>query len=826
MKQALPPFSLPKSALAVSLLMGVAGGMAFGQPGPVPAGPNRTVPGSQAAAFAHVFSEGEEVVVRLPADARGKASQWVTADERGRSVASGVMAAAADSVSLGKAATGWYRVGFRNAAGVEVGWSTAAVLARAALPTRADSPIGVDSATAWFARNDAVRQEHFAILAAMARVNWVRDRMAWGEAEPRPGEFAAATSYDTAADLQARHGLRVLQVFHGTPSWATEPGLDGGPNPGRRFPRDLRFLHAFCREMGTRYRGKVQAWEPWNEANIDVFGGHTTDEMCALQKAAYLGFKAGDPSLTVGWNVFAGSPNATSADLILANEADACMDTFNIHSYSPVESYPAEFTHTRRAAVGKPIWISECGIHVRSTGPKPWGDLTAEEAWRQACFVPASFATSLCSGVNRHFFFILGNYMEGDVQFGLLREDMTPRPGYCALAAVGRFLDGATCLGRLPIRADSAARVVAFRAYPDGVESDVLVAWAASGEAAAGPAITANAVYDLMGRPVAGGRLAKLGAAPVFAVMQPGTAAALGLEKPLPVAGPREVKPSTVVLQPQFPLATRNLEAQAHRLAAGHTAAIPIHAYNFGAAKAAGRITVTNLPAGWRAEPASWETDISPMDRSEQTLRLTLPASGVELINGAAITLRGDFGAAEHPVLQFRVIADLATIKPVGSRSIAAALRADAWQDNIVGGGTLTHLPEPGGMRFNMSFGEADPWSYPLLTLDADDVPAAPIEGLRFTLQMHEGSGAVRVQLVEESGAAYIADTGADAALRTPQTIVVTLTNAAWGAWSKPDPDGALRLASIRRVMIGLNGERHSKAAFSVRDLTWVSYAR
>jgi hypothetical protein len=365
---------------------------------------------------------------------------------------------------------------------------------------------------------------------------------------------------------------------------------------------------------------------------------------------------------------------------------------------------------------------------------------------------------------------------------------------------------------------------VAFRAYPDGVESEVLVAWAASGEAAAGPEITAIAVYDLMGRPVAGGRLAKLGAAPVFAVMQPGTAAALGLEKPLPVAGPREVKPSTVVLQAQFPLATRNLEAQAHRLAAGHTAAIPIHTYNFGSAKAAGRITVTNLPAGWRVEPASWETDISPMDRSEQTLHLTLPASGAELINGAAITLRGDFGAAEHPVLQFRVIADLATIKPVGSRPIAAALRADAWQDNIVGGGTLTHLPEPGGMRFNMSFGESDPWSYPLLTLDADDVPAAPIEGLRFTLQMHEGSGAVRVQLVEESGAAYIADTGADAALRTPQIIVVSLKNAAWGAWSKPDPDGALRLASIRRVMIGLNGERHSKAAFSVRDLEWVNY--
>jgi hypothetical protein len=801
-----------------------AGGAVSGQAAPAPVGAARSLPDPRAGAFAHVFTEGADVVVVLPAEVRGKAGRWIATDERGQIKAAGAVPAADESVSLGQATIGWYRVGFQDAAGAEIGWTTAAVLARATLPTRADSPVCVDSATAWFARNDAVRQEHFAILAALARVNWVRDRMAWGEAEPRPGEFAAATSYDTSAELQARHGLRVLQVFHGSPQWATDPSLDSGPNPGRRFPRDLRQLYAFCREMGTRYRGKVQAWEPWNEANIDGFGGHTTDEMCTLQKAAYLGFKAGDPDLIVGWNVYAGSPNAVDADLILGNQADACMDTFNIHSYSPVENYPQEFTHTRLANVGKPIWISECGIHVRSPGPKPWGDLTAEEAWRQACFIPASYATSLFAGVNRHFFFILGNYMEGDVQFGLLRQDMTPRPGYCALAAVGRFLDGATCLGRLPVGAGATARVVAFRAYPDGVESDVLIAWAASGEAAVGPALKANAVYDGLGRPVAAERLASLTAEPVFAVLAPGAASALGLEKPLPVAGPREGKPCTVVLQAQFPLATRDLQAQAHRIAAGQTAAVPIHLYNFGNAKTSGRITVTDLPATWRAEPASWSVDIASMDRAEQTLQITLPASGPELIKGTTLTLRGDFGTAGKPVLQFRIVADVTTVTPLESRPIAAALRADAWQDNTVGGSTLTHQPETGGMRFNMSFGEADPWSYPLLTLDPADIPDPRSEGLRFTLQMHEGSGAVRVQFVEESGASYIVDTGADAALRTPQTIVVCLANARWGSWSKPDPDGALRLESIRQVMVGINAERNAKTAYSVRDLQWVRY--
>ena len=806
-------------------MMGIAGGFATGQTVPAPARPEGPRAGGPAAAFAQVFTEGEEVVVCVPADARGNASGWVASDEQGRAVASGTVASEAASISLGQASLGWLRVGFRNAAGAEVGWSSAAVLARAALPTRADSPVGVDCATAWFARNDAQRQERFAILAAMARVSWVRERMTWGDVEPKPGELATATTYDSAAEMQARHGLRVLQVFHSTPPWAVDPSLDSGPNPARRFPRDLRQLHAFCREMATRYHGKVQAWEPWNEANADTFGGHTTEEMCSLQKAAYLGFKAGAPSLSVGWNVYADSPDAVGADLILGNEADASMDTFNVHSYSPVENYPVEFTHTRRAAAGKPIWISECGIHVRSTGSKPAGELSAEESWRQACFIPASFATSLFSGVSRHFFFILGNYMEGDIQFGLLREDMTPRPGYSALAAVGRFLDGAACLGRVPIRTDSSARVVAFRAYPDGVESDVLVAWAAS-SAAAGPAVKASAVYDCLGRRVEVGRLKTLGTAPVFVVMEPGTAAGLGLEKPLSVAAPRGLKPSSVVLQAQFPLATRDLQRQAHRLAAGRGSAIPVHTYNFGGGQARGRISVTQLPAGWRVEPSSWAVDIAPMGRAGQTLQLTLPASGPGLINGAAITLRGEFGETPSPVLQFRVIADLATLVPVATHPIAAALRATAWRDNIVGGGILTHLAEPGGMRFDMRFGEADPWSYPLLTLDPADVPAATVDALRFTLQMHDGRGTVRVQIVGESGAAYIVDTGADAGLRTPQRVVIPLANPSRAWWSPAGPPGGLRIGAIRSLMLGINAERNSKAAYSIRDLEWVTYTR
>jgi len=261
----------------------------------------------------NVFLLGESVNIELPEEAWSKAVNWRVLDDRRAVVRRGsIDDKKPDSksfVNVGGLGIGWYRIEFLDAAGEIVGWTTAAVLARLAEPVPQNSPVCVDSATSWFAPNNAVRQERFARLAALAGANWIRDRMSWAGAQTGPKKFSQNTTYDTAATLQARHGLKVLQVFHGTPGWAIDKQLDGQRASGR-FPRDLRDLYRFCKAMAQRYEGRVLAWEPWNEANITVFGGHTIDEMCTHQKAAYLGFKAGTPNLTVCWNVVRGRWNA------------------------------------------------------------------------------------------------------------------------------------------------------------------------------------------------------------------------------------------------------------------------------------------------------------------------------------------------------------------------------------------------------------------------------------------------------------------------------------------------------------------------------------
>lgn len=596
----------------------------------------------------NIFLLGEDVTFNAPAGA----AKWRMLDDAGKTVAEGT----GQAVCAGKLGIGWYRAEFGDAQGNTQGWTTAAVLAPLTTPTPQDSPICLDSATAWFASDDPVKQERFARLAALAGANWIRDRMSWSGFERTKGEFARNTTYDSSADVQSQHGLKTLQVFHHTPGWASRPELDG-PNPGSRFPRDLRDEYAFCKAMAKRFKGRVQAWEPWNEANIPNFGGHTIDEMCSLQKAAYWGLKAGEPEVIACWNVFAGGGSTLHTEGVLKNEAWPYFDTYNIHTYDPPRAYLKEFANARDAASGRPIWLSECGIGLHFIKDSSTGELTPDQEQEQARFIARSYASSLYAGVSRHFFFILGNYLENVNQFGLLRHDQTPRPGYVALAAVGRLLAGARPLGQVLPQGLDGPYVYAFRAYPDGEERDVLVLWSEKPmDNPVKPPAKLESVHDYLGREVAAQWPAKLDMAAFFVVAPKGASQNLHLESPPPLSGQREGRPSPIVMQVQMPVSAVRLDRQAYEIAPEKDVDVPIILYNFGSTPATGSIHMEEIPAAWRASVDTGTLQLAPMERKEIPLHIRLSAQGPETTSGGWITLRGDFGAADRPVLSFRLL--------------------------------------------------------------------------------------------------------------------------------------------------------------------------
>jgi hypothetical protein len=574
--------------------------------------------------------------------------------------------APANRLELGPLGVGWYRVEFGSTTQADLAWTTLAVLPRLRVPVPADSPIAVDSASAWFARDDVEQQKRLANLAALAGVSWVRDRLRWRDLQPEAGPLTPApTSYDTSAEAQRAAGLQVLQVFHDTPPWARDTA-----NAGGRFAPDLRRAYDVGRALAIRFKGRVAAWEPWNEANVATFGGHTVDQMCSWQKAAWLGFKAGDPEVIVGWNATAAVPTPAHTEGVVANETWPYFDTYNIHTYDWSHAYADLWKPAREAAGGRPLWITEADRGTPHLKNPPWFDQEPRLERLKAEWLAQAYASSLFAGAVRHFHFILGHYHEPNaVQFGLLRLDLTPRPAYVALAAVGRCLAGARPLGRW--RPGQEVQVYAFRAHPDGQERDVLVVWAEKEVDWPGRGTTTadwklpsqlsvQGVADYLGRsrrtfP------APLTSAPVFVFLPPGQAATLPLEAPPAQAARRPGNPSPVVLQLSLPrTVVRRVEdlpwseGYAYQARPGQPLKLKLHVYNFATNTAEGRLQVVRQPSGWETVLAAQDFRVEPMQRGELPGTLRIP-EGAAASDGWVV-MRADCGPQGQPALAFRVL--------------------------------------------------------------------------------------------------------------------------------------------------------------------------
>lgn len=132
----------------------------------------------------------------------------------------------------------------------------------------------------------------------MAKVNeagfgWVRVQLQWSELEPAPGKYNTAP-YDTIIGAAENGGANVLVSVVKAPAWASPSRPGALPEDTRAFGRTMAFL-------ATRYQGRVQAWEIWNEQNLagEVGGLVEVAPYFETLKAGYGGVKSADPGAFV-----------------------------------------------------------------------------------------------------------------------------------------------------------------------------------------------------------------------------------------------------------------------------------------------------------------------------------------------------------------------------------------------------------------------------------------------------------------------------------------------------------------------------------------------
>lgn len=129
---------------------------------------------------------------------------------------------------------------------------------------------------------------------------WIKQQVEWFRYNPGPGQYDWG-ALDRIVDSCSARGIKVLFSVVKAPDWARPAGDDRGvAGP----PADPGTYAEFVKQMAIRYKGRVQAYEIWNEQNLWYeWGGRggrlNAGQYMQLLKAAYTAIKSVDPGAIV-----------------------------------------------------------------------------------------------------------------------------------------------------------------------------------------------------------------------------------------------------------------------------------------------------------------------------------------------------------------------------------------------------------------------------------------------------------------------------------------------------------------------------------------------
>ncbi len=360
----------------------------------------------------------------------------------------------------------------------------AAVLG-AALPSSATATeAGVQAHLLWSGVSLAeVRSE--LDRAKLAGARYVRVDVGWSTLQPdRRGKLNRyyLAKIDRVVREANRRDLSLIFTFTTTPCWAStaperlKQGCSGSwwerdvaTYPPRRAA-DYADALAF---LVRRYRSRVDAWEVWNEPNLDDFliSDNRAADYARLLRAAYPAAKRAHRGTTVLGGSLAGADFRFTQALFRRGVRNR-FDAWSIHPYShdrsPLDGGEPGWRNTsfvrgiplvRRVLLrnrdAEPLWLTELGwssCTVRNH-PDPWENCVSETT--QARYLTMAYElmqrwTYVDVGI--WFKLINSGTNPGDriQNYGLVRADGSPKPAYSAFMAAAASVHATDPLG--PVR--------------------------------------------------------------------------------------------------------------------------------------------------------------------------------------------------------------------------------------------------------------------------------------------------------------------------------------------------------------------------------------
>jgi hypothetical protein len=314
-----------------------------------------------------------------------------------------------------------------------------------------------------------------------AGFNWAKVQVRWENLEGSKGAINWGTMDDIVNKVNGA-GVNLLFSVVTAPRWARPADTDFGvPGP----PANPKDYADFVGAIAARYKGKVQAYEIWNEQNMSFEWGGTGHKLNAAQyvqllRQAYAAIKAADPGATV----LSGALTPTGV-----NDGDIAIDTATYLQQmydaglkdvsdavaahpsgfaNPPDDMPGSLSKTtsghqshyseffrgyevlhqvmeRYGDGNKKLWFTEFGWASSPNPPAPMFDYARDNSDSdQATYLVRAFQIAKAAGYVGPMMVWNLNYAgsagAGDPwafkPFGILNADWSPRPAYTALAAM------------------------------------------------------------------------------------------------------------------------------------------------------------------------------------------------------------------------------------------------------------------------------------------------------------------------------------------------------------------------------------------------------
>jgi polysaccharide biosynthesis protein PslG len=301
----------------------------------------------------------------------------------------------------------------------------------------------------WSDYTDKERREVLDKLAA-AGANWVRIDVGWASLQPRRHRIAGyyVDRIDEVVDEARERGLRVLATLWWTPSWANGGGDRAKP------PKKSSDFARIARWVADHFRGRVSAWEIWNEPNHPDFFSGSPRRFAKLLKAAYPAIKEEDPSALV----VSGGPAYNDVEWlrgVYEGGGGPYFDVLATHPYMAPADLPPEtpdngtkwtLRHVEEVRSlmrdqgdsDKPIWFTEFGwsSHRNKSVDEAWRQGVTEKKQAKYLVRTLKLVEKSYPYVTNLFWYKERNGASGDIHldnYGLLERDLDPKPAYRSL---------------------------------------------------------------------------------------------------------------------------------------------------------------------------------------------------------------------------------------------------------------------------------------------------------------------------------------------------------------------------------------------------------